>query len=863
MNVMTPFDPYHKWLGIPPDEQPAGPHRLLGISEDENDPQVVREAALRQTAFVRQFSMGEHGEHAERILGELADARDSILNGKVESPTKPAVKPTPSPVETNAAPLVNESAATDRETPQAEPTPREDPLTFMTEELAAISSKPVTQSRSRSGKPIWKEPWAPAAGGAIALLLIMMLFGSGEEMKEPADQSTNTAQGNQQKTQPTANNEAEPDKVSVAPPLAVAPFDTTQAKQHQQAWADHLGISVVTTNSVGMKLALVPPGEFMMGSDEEMEDEKPVHKVTLTRPFQLGVYEVTQEQYEKVVGDNPSRLKGPTNPVEANWPDAIAFCSLLTDRPEEKLAGRRYRLPTEAEWEYSCRAGTAKDFSFGSDASLLTEFGWIKKNSGGRTHPVGEKKPNAWGLYDMHGNVWERCMDWKGNYPSNDLVNPQGPSDGTIRMTRGGGFLDGNRLRSATRGGDSYSSNRSSHNGFRVVCVFSGQQESAASVNATDTVELDQKSAIPADAIQFGGHHYQIVTDKVTWMQASKIAEEVGGHLLQIDSLAEYDFFVSELSSVKLGAPDTEGGHGIWIDGNRLEDGTTYRYENGQPVDFKNMGRVITNYFDYDLFLLYYRNRDGWYVGDSGIQIKRVGGTQTGGFIIEWDEDEQTTAFIPRSSLPASLQEGLIAYYPFNGNANDESGNDQHCAVRGAVLSKDRFGKPESGYSFNGVDQSISGRRLELAELFTVSVWFEFESPQTGVLVNFNNPVILGGTFATIFAHHLPNGRFRFNNRAGGGGAGGINVYADTTLNGGDWHHSVCVKDEGFLSLFIDGKLSSRIKDVTTRNAVYVNLRVGENINNLFFKGTIDDVRIYNRALSEAEVKSLYEFEKP
>jgi hypothetical protein len=196
MNVMTAFDPYHKWLGIPPDQQPAGPRRLLGISEDENDPQVVRDAALRQTAFVRKFSMGEHGEHADRILSELADARDSILSVKVESPAKPAVKPTPSPVETIATPLVNETAATDRETPQAEPTPIEDPLKLKTNEPTADSSKPPTRSGARSGKPIWQQPWATAAGGAIAMLLIMMLFGSGEETKEPA--KTNDSQAQQQ-----------------------------------------------------------------------------------------------------------------------------------------------------------------------------------------------------------------------------------------------------------------------------------------------------------------------------------------------------------------------------------------------------------------------------------------------------------------------------------------------------------------------------------------------------------------------------------------------------------------------------------------------------------------------------------------
>ena len=214
---MTPFDPYHKWLGIPPKEQPARPRHLLGISEDENDPEVVREAALRQTAFVRQFSMGEHGEHAERILGELADARDSILSGKVESPTKSAVKPTPSPVETIATPLVKVAGTADRETPHAEPIPKEDPLTFMTEELAAISSKPSTRSGARSEKPVWQQPWATAAGGAIAMLLIIMLFVSGEETKELA--KTNDSQA-QQQIDELKQRLAAAQKVAVPPPPA-------------------------------------------------------------------------------------------------------------------------------------------------------------------------------------------------------------------------------------------------------------------------------------------------------------------------------------------------------------------------------------------------------------------------------------------------------------------------------------------------------------------------------------------------------------------------------------------------------------------------------------------------------------------
>jgi formylglycine-generating enzyme required for sulfatase activity len=821
---MSDFDPYHIWLGISETARPISKYRLLAIDDFEDNREVIGAAAERQTIYLRTLQAGEHEVLVAQLLNEVSQARVCLLDGKSKSRYDTQLRS------------------------DLEPAPEEDPLAFAAEELAAVVSKPATRSRPRSGggKPFWQQPWAGAVGGAIVMLLIMLLFGSGgTDTKDPGNKSTTTTLGNQQKTQPTASKETLPAKAAT-PPLAVAPFDAAQAKAHQKGWSKHLGVPVESTNSIGMKLMLIPPGEFMMGSNEFEDNEKPVHKVTLASPFQLGAYEVTQEQYAKVVGDNPSKFKVPTNPVEANWPDAVAFCSLLTDRPEEKLAGRRYRLPSEAEWEYSCRAGTTTAFSFGSDASLLAEFGWIARNSGGRTHPVGEKKPNAWGLYDMHGNVWERCMDWKGNYPSKDVVNPQGPSDVTIRMTRGGGFNDGNnRLRSATRGGDSHSSNRSSHNGFRVVCVFSGQQEGAASVNATDTVELDQKSAIPADAIQFGGHHYQIVTDKVTWMQAREIAEEAGGHLLQIDSLAEYDFFVSELSSVKLGTPDTEGGHGIWIDGNRLQDGTTYRYENGQPVNFKNMGRVITNYFDYDLFLLYYRGRDGWFVGDSGIQIKRVGGKQTSGYIIEWADDEHTTTFSPRGSLPASLQKGLVAYYPFNGNANDESGNGHHITDRQVTIVKEGRAMISEGGSF---EVTIPG------------------------LPSANMPRTLALTL-------VPTDRGINPRMVCYWGTPGALSYFGISYWKGDAHRwfalseakvACALSQETQLVLACDGVKVKFYKngvlvndeELTMKTAAGDRFYIGSKTNHHSeFEGSIDDIRIYNRALSEKEVRQLYQFE--
>ena len=187
-----------------------------------------------------------------------------------------------------------------------------------------------------------------------------------------------------------------------------------------------LGDPVV--NSVGMLLVPIPAGTFTMG------EGKTAHKVTLTQAFYLGVYEVTQQQYEKVMGSKPSNFKGPQNPVEqVSWNDAVEFCRKLSEQE-----GVEYRLPTEAEWEYACRAGTTTKYSFGDIESELADYAWYDENSGDTTHPVGSKKPNAWGLYDMHGNVWEWCEDWYESYPSGSLTDPTGASSGSDRVYRGG-----------------------------------------------------------------------------------------------------------------------------------------------------------------------------------------------------------------------------------------------------------------------------------------------------------------------------------------------------------------------------------------------------------------------------------------
>ncbi|HWB09162.1 MAG TPA: SUMF1/EgtB/PvdO family nonheme iron enzyme [Pirellulales bacterium] len=277
---------------------------------------------------------------------------------------------------------------------------------------------------------------------------------------------------------------------SDAPPPAIAPFDAAQAKAHQQAWADYLKLPVEYQNSIGMKFVLIPPGEFMMGSTPaEIEEamkvlvdpwkdypkcEAPQHKAILTRPVYLGVYEVTQAEYEQIVRKNPSafaktgrdeklveKVRGVDTsryPVEmVSWSDAAEFCAKLSEKESLKpsyvregetvtmLEGNGYRLPTEAEWEFACRSGTTTTFWIGNNGEDLPQVDWFGVNSGGRSHHVGELTPNPFGLYDMHGNVWEWVEDWwdatyYGQFQAEPAVDPSGPAVGEKRAFRSGGW---------------------------------------------------------------------------------------------------------------------------------------------------------------------------------------------------------------------------------------------------------------------------------------------------------------------------------------------------------------------------------------------------------------------------------------
>jgi formylglycine-generating enzyme required for sulfatase activity len=268
------------------------------------------------------------------------------------------------------------------------------------------------------------------------------------------------------------------------------------------------------TNSIGMKLVLIPKGTFQMGSPIEeagADDDEAQHQVTISKDYYLGVTEVTQGQYEKVMGTNPSYFQkrvirksdSSMYPVEqVSWEDAVEFCKKLSDLPEERKAGRVYRLPTEAEWEYACRAGSKTAYSFGDNGRDLGNYAWFGNNSGSKeldsdalwarlkdnpreylntllsagcaTHPVGEKKANAWGLYDMHGNVWEWCSDWYGDYPKGAVSDPTGGREGSPPVDRGGCWFDGAaNCRSAVRARRD-PSDRNLRFGFRVALSPTG-----------------------------------------------------------------------------------------------------------------------------------------------------------------------------------------------------------------------------------------------------------------------------------------------------------------------------------------------------------------------------------------------------
>lgn len=414
-------------------------------------------------------------------------------------------------------------------------------------DAATRSSAPVHQHAASAW---WQDRRVQIGSGvgALALVLAIVFLGPGKEdaaEKIPMTVSNvppETSVPDRDSPSPDSNI-PEPPPSKQAPPRAISPFDATQARTHQQEWADYLDTTVETTNSLGGTMILIPPGEFQMGStDEEVAkglkladalnlpaeafersriiEEQPQHSVTITRPFCMSATEVTVGQFrefatstgywtqaEQFGGGNSNTWTAPSNlkpedvknswrspgyapsdqlPVtQVTWSDAIAFCNWLSEQelldPCYESSGKRdwkliphangYRLPTEAEWEYACRAGTSGQFSFGDDYGLIKEYAWTGESRVNAPQPVALKLPNPFGLFDLHGNAREWCYDWYSSevYAEPAQTDPIGPDYGTDRVMRGGRWQrHAINARSAFRN-DINPFQRDAQGGFRIV----------------------------------------------------------------------------------------------------------------------------------------------------------------------------------------------------------------------------------------------------------------------------------------------------------------------------------------------------------------------------------------------------------
>ena len=458
------------------------------------------------------------------------------------APSAPAAAPA-EPVVCPSSPNRSESSDTLKASPPAAPAAAQ---------IQAVAT-PLAGQGSPPRRPLSR--WLLAAGGPAAFVLLGVIIititnkdGTKTRIEVP---DTSQVEVTKQGDSPPATAKPGWDGWPAdAPAPAIAPFNEEQARQYQAAWAAYSKLPVEFTNSIGMRFRLIPPGEFLMGSTPEeiekieaelkrpeliehlhfwrpqIESEAPQHKVVLTKPIYVGVTEVTQAQYELVMGTNPSQFSSTGEGKEAvanletgNYPvemvsfnESVEFCARLSqhgqlgpfnvfsDHTVTTLEGTGYRLPTEAEWEFACRAGTTTRFWGGDETEDLIQAGWCSNNAVGRPHAVGELKANPFGLSDMHGNVWEWVHDgWDpkfyGQFQENVATDPFSPlSAGTMPMRRGGSFIQVPHLvRSSSR----VLYHTDNEMGFRVVLVVEGLRESGPgdSPQSND----DSQSDVPAN----------------------------------------------------------------------------------------------------------------------------------------------------------------------------------------------------------------------------------------------------------------------------------------------------------------------------------------------------------------------------
>ncbi len=423
-------------------------------------------------------------------------------------PARPA-RPTP-PIVRSKATVARPPSVFDKETvlpssarppapPKATVVPQ--PLAFDRETVAPASKRSTLgpsadpRRRTRSRKARQADFQRNMVVGGVCLAVVVLLLAAGavfllshrpdnklQAVLPPAPTTPATTTMPQPVSPPAAT--ADP---PAAPPPVIPPMTQQDPGPQPNPLADEKQPDEIT-NGVGMRLKLIKPGKFLMGSPNDepgrLNNEGPQHEVEITKAFYMGVYPVTRGQFAAFVEDDgyqteaekagtstwrnpgiPSYNQTDDDPVvEVSWNDAVRFYQWLSNKEK-----KTYALPTEAEWEYACRAGTTTAYSFGDDPRALGEYAWYEDNSGSHTHRVGGKKPNPWGLYDLHGNVWQWCADSWGKYQEGSIKDPKGDDNGASRVLRGSSWINEPRhCRSADRSGDT-PGYRSVYGGFRVV----------------------------------------------------------------------------------------------------------------------------------------------------------------------------------------------------------------------------------------------------------------------------------------------------------------------------------------------------------------------------------------------------------
>jgi serine/threonine protein kinase len=336
-----------------------------------------------------------------------------------------------------------------------------------------LSGRPTDAAGEPPRKALLQErPVLVGLAIACVALVLAIVWGmnrsSGPRTSAPAPTLSQAANLTQTKEKPSeAAPLAAPSKAGASQTIAQSGIPTASEPKPAVSQTPQEAKTIDLGGGVKMEFVLIQPGSFIMGADYNV-NLGPAHKVNLTKPFYLGKYEVTQEQWEALMGNNPSANKGAKNPVEnVSWDDCQVFLAKLMQKvPRVKLA-----LPTAAQWEFACRAGSTNDYCCGVDvATTLDEYAWFSENSGGKTQPVGMKKPNPWGLYDMHGSVREWCNDRVTNYTKSEKTDPVGSVDEhqNEREFRGGAFNDGFIYNTSHFRGGSQPNTTNEYTGFRV-----------------------------------------------------------------------------------------------------------------------------------------------------------------------------------------------------------------------------------------------------------------------------------------------------------------------------------------------------------------------------------------------------------